>query len=102
MSKEFNVSTYTAAVPPSGLASRATGAHECVKFEVAAHKLDLGNVVPSIDVRGPSRSVDHAVWPTRRRVDGRGAAQITFGVPDMTLSCTSMLRGSEGNPIKVP
>jgi hypothetical protein len=81
---------------------RATGAHECVKIEVAAYKLDLGNVVPSIHVRGPSLNVDHGVWPTRRRVDGCGAAQTTFGVPDITLTCTSMPRWSDGNPIKVP
>ena len=81
---------------------RATGAHECVKIEVAAYKLDLGIVVPSIHVRGPSLNVDHGVWTTRRRVDGCGAAQTTFGVPDMTLTCTSMPRWSDGNPIKVP
>ena len=39
---------------------RATGAHECVKIEVAAYKLDLGSVVPSIHVRGPSLNVGHA------------------------------------------
>ena len=36
--------------------------------------------------------VDHADWPNRRGGDGWGAAQITVGVPDMTLTCTSIPR----------
>ena len=88
MSKEFNVSAST----PRQRGrlrdwQRATRAHECVKIEVPDHKLDLGIAVPWIQFRGPSLNVDHRVWPTRRRVDGCGAAQITFGVPGMTLTC---------------
>ena len=67
-----------------------------------AHERNLGNVAPSVHVRWPSLDVDHADWPNRRVADGWGAAQIAFGAPDMTLTCTSMPRWSDRNPTKVP
>ncbi len=41
---------------------------------------------------GISLDVDHADLPNRRGRAGWGAAQITSGVPDMTLTCTSIPR----------
>ena len=81
---------------------RATGAHECVKFEVSAKKVDLTDVVASIPVRYSSLDIDHA-HPAKSSTCGRlGSGQFAFGVPDMTLTSTSMPRWSDGNPMKVP
>jgi hypothetical protein len=79
-----------------------TGAHECVKFEVSAKKVDLTDVVASIRVRYSSLDVDHADPAKSSTADGWGFAQIAFGVPDTTLTSTSMPRWSDGNPTKVP
>jgi hypothetical protein len=81
---------------------QATGAQECAKIEVPAQTLDLRNIAPSINVGCLSLDVDYANPPIRRRLDGWGAAQMTSGAPAMTLTCTSMPRGSDGNPMNVP
>ena len=81
---------------------QATGAHECVKFEVPAKKVDLTDVVASIRVRYSSLDIDHADPAKSSTADGWGFAQIAFGVPDMTLTSTSIPRWSDGNPKKVP
>ena len=84
VSKEFDISNFDFCGNGAAFGTVSTRpAHTSTsKSRSPAHKLDLGNVVPSIHVRGPSLHVDHGVWPTRRRVDGCGAAQMTFEVVD--------------------
>jgi hypothetical protein len=68
----------------------ATGEHECVKIAQITSAIE--------EMRSPRFTfdiplgVDHADWPNRRGVDGWEAAQVTVGVPDVTLTCTSIPR----------
>jgi hypothetical protein len=90
----------------NGAAFRTAGTRPCITRASKSRSLlrssDLTNIMASIHVLRPTLDVDHADWPIRRRAEGWGAFPIAFGAPDMTLTCTSMPRWSDGNPIKVP
>jgi hypothetical protein len=55
-----------------------------------------------INVRCPRPDAEQTGWPNCGHLERWGVAQILSGVPDVTLTCTSMPRWSDGSPMKVP
>ena len=94
----FEVSA-TAKAPPSRLAALRP-ARACVKI---ARLTSAIYGMPCLRCRSIV-PLSTSITPVRQLVDAWtvGAAKVTFGVPDMTLTCTSMPRWSDGNPKKVP